>query len=204
MDIHFSVFDEEKHKKGIYELSQKNNFYPEDVFLNVYSFKQISPSMLTLIKNLPNKTTDEKNAMIHKFVKFLSNDLNEWSVFGLVAFNSKNEIVGYLLYTVLKHNPTGYELTFLLVDKEYRKNGIATSLMQGFFQKLINIPALVKVKLEIKENTTLYKMYNFKSADETEKRCRLLNGLLKQNDTIYTYLYYMNDSYEAYVKNIYK
>ena len=45
-DIIIQVFNMIEHSSKLYEFSKLNNFYPVDVYLNVYKFKNMSPDLL--------------------------------------------------------------------------------------------------------------------------------------------------------------
>ena len=114
---------------------------------------------------------------------------------GFVALNETNKIVGYLIYTVFKINPTAHELTFLFVDKEYRGKGIGTMLMEQLLSQIMNMPAIIKVKIQRHENDAFYRNFSFKSADETIKIFPRLKDILPSDSNDFNYMYFTTVKY---------
>ena len=60
-NVTITDFIDNEHSKSIYEMSLGDNFYPHDVFLNVYKYKRICPLMLDLIKHTGKSKQEKKN-----------------------------------------------------------------------------------------------------------------------------------------------
>ena len=114
---------------------------------------------------------------------------------GYVALNKSKKIIGCLIYTVSKINPTAYELTFLFIDKKHRGKGIGTMLMTHLMSQIMNKPAIVKVKIEGHENDAFYRKFCFKSADETMDTIPLLKNELPIKRHGFNYMYFTTFKY---------
>ena len=193
-NITITDFVESEHANTIYEMALRENFYPEDVFMNVYNFKKICPLILREIKKT-SKTKKQRNQQQHIALNKLNEISMENTVHGFVALNETNKIVGYLIYTVFKINPTAHELTFLFVDKEYRDKGIGTMLMEQLLSQIMNMPAIIKVKIQRHENDAFYRKFSFKSADETIEIFPRLKDILPSDSNDFNYMYFTTVKY---------
>ena len=59
--------------------------------------------------------------MLSSTTNSLKEKSDEWAFCGFVELDNNKNVIGFLIYTVLKHRPYRHELTFLFVDKDYRK-----------------------------------------------------------------------------------
>ena len=196
-------FNKKIHKNYIQKPIKRNQFYINDIktqYLNDYDLDDFQDYPL----HIQNKMKKE-----------LKNKLNIYTIQqrGIFITTLKNDnkigICGFLLYNIddLIH----YHLTFVLIDKNYQKNGLGTTLLKKLIEifnvecvndhKLINIA----VKVEADKNLSFYLKNGFLTIQQTNQKYNIC-GEIKETDTNYKWLYYpsinfVND-YELRVRSI--
>ena len=171
MNIIIEIYDadEPSYKPVLYQMAIENNFYPHDVYANIYNFRKISPAILKMIHSMPNKQM--RNSCMHKLMNDQKENEKDYIVKGYIAYDNSKNIIGFLLYNETVDNPIEIELTFLLVDRKYQKCGVGNSLLSRFLDSFLYNVKMITVKLE--PNIILEKWYR-KNGFISRKECEEL------------------------------
>ena len=159
-------FWKSQHKSIIMKLCRRNNFYVNDVYINLYKKLPIDDEILAA-KILPKL---EGNTLHGHFYSEVINAKTK--VTGFVIYNTSHIVFTNGMTTPLIES----ELLFILVDKKYQKQTVGTELMQQFMDdvKSRNIIAVV-----VKSEPNLvewYSTFGFKAdpAYESRKLVRMM------------------------------
>lgn len=87
----------------------------------------------------------------------------------IILINKENKLLkGFL---IIYKNIDCYELELIIVDKEYRKQGIATSLLEQFFNTYCTSNDIVFLEVSCENETAinLYTKFNFITINKRKK-----------------------------------
>ena len=112
---------------------------------------------LSDVKDIVNLTSDWQDGWSEKM---LIDGVNANNLFGFVV-RQQDSLVGFLTYTI---GEDFSDLLDIVVDKTQRQKGIATLLMQAYFDKL-KVNKVKKSLLEVRKNNlvaiNLYKKHGY-------------------------------------------
>ena len=91
-NVTINNFVESEHANTIYEMSLRDRFYPQDVFMNMFNFRKICPLILKVIQN-SGKTKKQKNQQLHIALNKLNEISAECTVHGYVALNESKKLL---------------------------------------------------------------------------------------------------------------
>jgi hypothetical protein len=124
-------FSSETHKEYILKLCKRNNFYYDDVFVNLnYNNHELMKKKLKLSYKLnfnvivPNNTLEDT---AKKLTEKMINRIRQGFLI-ITKVNEKNMVVGFLIFDTDLKKVTS-DLLFILVDKSFIKQGFGTSLL---------------------------------------------------------------------------
>ena len=161
--------NEPSYKAILYDMSVRNNFHPADVYTNIHNFEKIPPTILNLIPSLPTKQI--RNEYLHNLMNHLKQEKKDYIVKGYIAYDQSKNIIGFLLYDDIIDNPVEIELTFILVDKEYRKSGVGTMLLNRFIDSFLDVPKIINVKIDSKYYVEKwYRKHEFITREECKQQ----------------------------------
>lgn len=143
-------FINSNHLKYISKLSKRNNFYPEQLHVKMYGSYETEHGY-AVIKHEMDLFINEKYRKGHFLIQ-------------------NKKIIGFILYQNLEN--VYAKLDFLLIDKEYQKQGFGTILYQILENECIT-NKLKYLVVECDENTKKYyeNKFNFINVDvELNKR----------------------------------
>lgn len=121
-------------------------------------------------------TLEDKESIIKLGKTFIGNFPNTYNIEEylnnnnyIILINKENKLLkGFL---IIYKNIDCYELELIIVDKEYRKQGIATSLLEHFFKTYCtsNDIVFLEVSCENKTAINLYTKFNFITINKRKK-----------------------------------
>ena len=101
----------ESHRRIIIKLCERNNFYKEDVYAELY--RDAPPNFKTDLIALDryNKFIEDLNS---KFV-----GLESIGYFITIEKDNRKKVIGFIIYNIVKKSHNSY-LLFILIDKKYQ------------------------------------------------------------------------------------
>ena len=190
----FIEYDKTLHYDMVYNLAVKNNFHIDDIYANLNDFK-CPPSFYKKFNTI-YKNKNERNEMMRRLNAITQEKQDEWEVNGFLLMNDM-KIIGFLFYNICKNNPVECELTFLLIDKDYKKNGYGSLAINYFFEKIKEFELIVRVKTEINE-ITWYKKFGFLEKKDVPFNDQI-DGLVETKDDFHV-LYYMTKKFLMFIR----
>ena len=155
-------FINSNHLKYISKLSKRNNFYLEQLHVKMYGSYETEHGY-AVIKNVMDLFINEKYRKGHFLIQ-------------------NKKIIGFILYQNLDN--VYAKLDFILIDKEYQKQGFGTILYQILENECIT-NKLQFLVVECDENTKKYyeNKFNFIDIDiEIKNRAKIFNKTGKIDD----------------------
>lgn len=121
-------------------------------------------------------TLEDKESIIKLGKTFIDNFSNTYNIEEylnnnnyIILINKENKLLkGFL---IIYKNIDYYELELIIVDKEYRKQGIATSLLEHFFNTFCTSNDIVFLEVSCENETAinLYTKFNFITINKRKK-----------------------------------
>lgn len=121
-------------------------------------------------------TLEDKESIIKLGKTFIDNFSNTYNIEEylnnnnyIILINKENKLLkGFL---IIYKNIDYYELELIIVDKEYRKQGIATSLLEQFFNTYCTSNDIVFLEVSCENETAinLYTKFNFITINKRKK-----------------------------------
>lgn len=121
-------------------------------------------------------TLEDKESIIKLGKTFIGNFPNTYNIEEylnnnnyIILINKENKLLkGFL---IIYKNIDCYELELIIVDKEYRKQGIATSLLEHFFNTFCTSNDIVFLEVSCENETAinLYTKFNFITINKRKK-----------------------------------
>lgn len=142
-------FNSESHKAIIMKLCERNNFYKNDVYLEIYKDFPVE------FKNKAIEQLGKREYEIHVKKPFIG--LESYGYFIML----ETKVVGYLIYNIEKSIQKSY-LLFILIDKKYQKKGYGSILIEKYLKEIEEKTILyATVKVESEELEKFYKKNGF-------------------------------------------
>ena len=132
-------------------------------------------------------TNNDYNKLAKYYEEFNINnvDIFETSPFiNIYVYEKDNNVVGFINYSIMYDRA---ELNYIYVEKEYRKYGIATELMNFFIDDIIKNKCK-NITLEVAENNIpgieLYKKFGFSEVAKRKNYYKDSDGILMMKELI--------------------
>ena len=131
----------ESNKNIIMKLCKRNNFYEDDVYANLYRDIRI---------HRKEQMSDKQLISVKKHLNDLFKLKKITAYFCTILKNDVIKVVGFMMYSIGEDAIN--ELTFLLIDKFYQKNGFGSKLLDKYIEdiyikKILGAYTLIDKKL---------------------------------------------------------
>jgi ribosomal protein S18 acetylase RimI-like enzyme len=150
-------FNFSPHKNIIMKLCKRNNFYEDDIYLEI--FKDFPPEIKNNVIKLLGEDEYKKN--LDKQNKKTFDGLESFGYFITIEEEGKKKVAGFIIYNVELKVKKSY-LLFILIDKKYQKNGLGTELINKYIKDIEEQMIIyASVKIENREIKNFYKKFGF-------------------------------------------
>ena len=153
--------DSEVHREIVMKLCNRNNFYKDDVYIELY--RNFPPERKNKMIELLGVT--HFNNTFNKFIEENFAGLKSIGYFITIEKDNKKKVAGFIIYNLEEIANKSYlksYLLFILIDKTYQKNGLGTKLIEKYIEDLTQKNILyATVKIENKILSDFYKKFGF-------------------------------------------
>lgn len=184
MDIKYIQMDltNDIHIKTILTLSRRNKFYYEDLYMIL--MKKIEPKSKLKYASLLSLMNKESALIDDNVAKYVGErNANKKGLF----MTLDKKIIGFLTFDPDTVNKSSCGLSFFLIDKDYRRQGLGTLFMNLFIKLLHDINFHCVVKIEDNDNIIWYRRFGFKRKEECANPIEYYETMQSQ----FQYLYYI-------------
>ena len=171
--------DSEVHREIVMKLCNRNNFYKDDVYIELY--RNFPPERKSKMIELLG--ISHFNNTFNKFIEENFSGLKSIGYFITIEKDNKKKVAGFIIYNLEEIANKSYlksYLLFILIDKTYQKNGLGTKLIEKYIEDLAQKNILyATVKIENKILSDFYKKFGFdKYSDLIESEYNGIHELL--------------------------
>ena len=188
--------DSEVHREIVMKLCNRNNFYKDDVYIELY--RNFPPERKSkMIELLGISHFNNINNEFNKHIEEKFDGLKSIGYFITIEKDNKKKVAGFIIYNLEEiMNKSGLKsyLLFILIDKTYQKNGLGTKLIEKYIEDLTQKNILyATVKIENKILSDFYKKFGF------DKHSDLIES---EDDGIHELLHYISQPNILVIKKL--
>ena len=174
-------FNFEPHKNIIMRLCERNNFYEDDIYFELFKDfpHKIKKSVIELLGQ------DEYNKRLNEQLEKSFSGLESFGYFITIEEEGKKKVAGFIIYNIELAVKKSY-LLFILIDKKYQKNGLGSELINKYIKDVEDKMIIyASVKIENREVSNFYKKFGFDNnsnlIENTKGKYEMLHYITKKS-----------------------